>query len=89
MLFIKGICSDHTAIVPVGTDYPDLYMQGNEIIYRSYRSTDTIAILDLQGRMLYKNQCSGQWESFIVDYPGTYIINLNNRSRKIVVYNLR
>ncbi|MDR0682218.1 MAG: endonuclease [Dysgonamonadaceae bacterium] len=85
MVSIKGVCTEHAAIVPVGANYPDLCIQGNEIIYRAYSPNNTVAVLDLQGRTLYKNQCTGYWESFHAASPGMYIIKINNHPRKVLV----
>jgi endonuclease I len=85
MVYIKGICSENVSIIPVGVDEPDLYTSGKEIIYRSFNSNDSVSIKDLQGRTLYKNKCTGYWESFTTPSPGIYIITINNHPRKIFV----
>jgi endonuclease I len=85
MVSIKGVCPKHAAFVPVGANDPDLYTQGNEIVYRAYNPNKGVAILDLQGRTLYENQCTGYWESFHADSQGIYIVKINDRPRKVLL----
>ncbi|MDR0413164.1 MAG: endonuclease [Dysgonamonadaceae bacterium] len=80
---VKGICTEYAALVPIGSGHSDLYTRGNEIVYRAYDPTGTVTISDLQGNILYRNQCTGQWETFTAAYPGVYIVRINRHPRKV------
>jgi cell wall-associated NlpC family hydrolase len=80
---LRGICSDHSALIPVLSEYPDLYAQGKELFFRSFDPNDHVCIYNGNGMTIHQDQCSGRWQSFFCQQSGVYIIKINNQSKKI------
>ncbi|MDR0799622.1 MAG: endonuclease, partial [Dysgonamonadaceae bacterium] len=84
--YLTGVCSQENGIIPIGANDPDLYVQGKSIFYRLYDPADKVVIVDVQGRVVHRAQGVAFWESCTVSNSGVYIIYLNERPRKVIVY---
>ena len=83
---LKGICSENPeSIVPIGSQYADVYSENGDIVYRSYAPSDRISIRDLQGSIVYQTICTSDWQRFSVPKSGVYIVQINQSARKILV----
>jgi len=91
---LSGICSlegsgddddDDDNSIPQFAQFGDVYTEYNDIVYRTYSPSDSVAIYDYMGRLIYTNKGTGHWERYTCSNSGVYIIVINQKSRKIIV----
>ena len=84
-VFLSGVCSAESSIVPVGAEYPDVYSLNREIFFRSYALADKVFIYDIFGNLIYTDTCTGVWQSYPCPAAGVYVVKINDRAAKMVV----
>ena len=82
---LTGICSETASIIPVGVDFPDLYADNGEIVFRAYQPGTKIHIYNILGKLVYTDICTGVWQNYSTAQPGIYIVNINETTQKILV----
>jgi len=82
---LTGICSETASIIPVWADFPDLYVENNEIVFRSYQSGMQVYIYNILGKLIYTDVCTGLWQNYQTTQSGIYLVNINGKTKKIWV----
>ncbi|MCL2649564.1 MAG: endonuclease [Candidatus Azobacteroides sp.] len=82
---LLGICSETASIIPVGADFPDLYVDNGEIVFRAYQPGTKVYLYNILGRLIYTDICTGVWQNYTTTQPGIYLININGTTKKILV----
>lgn len=84
-VFLRGVCSEASPIIPVGANNPDLYTDGKDIVYRTYDTGEQVIIYNVLGQRIHTDQGSGDWQTYTAPRPGIYIVSLNKKCSKVVV----
>jgi len=82
---LTGICSETASIIPVGADFPDLYTENNEIVFRAYQSGTKVYIYNILGKLIYTDVCTGLWQHYPIAQSGIYLVNINGITKMILV----
>jgi len=85
-VYLKGICSANpSAVIPPEAQSPDVYVQNNVITFRTYAPNDSVYIYNSLGKIMHSETGTGKWQEFRCPQSGMYIIQLNGKTRKILV----
>ena len=76
VVYLNGVCSNESSIVPVDTEFLYLYAQNREIFFRSHAPADKIFIYDILGNPVYTDICTGVWQSYLCPAPGVYVVKI-------------
>ncbi|MDL2223337.1 endonuclease [Bacteroidales bacterium OttesenSCG-928-M11] len=83
-VFLRGICSEGSPIIPIGSNDPDIYTDGKEIVFRTYEANTEVNIYNSLGRCVYSGQGTADWQRFSTSKPGVYLVSLNDKCCKVV-----
>ena len=90
--YIWGDSVNYTFRLPVSSSINtidstslDLYVEGKNIVFRTYEPATQVRIFNSFGRQIYRKAGTGDWQYYLCSKPGVYIVSVNNKARKIVV----
>jgi endonuclease I len=84
LVYLKAICSKNTAVIPVESNYPDLYVEGKTVFFRAYDPNSQVEIFNSSGNLIHRDVCTGFWQYYLCSQPGVYILSVNNKARKLI-----
>ena len=85
LVYLKAVCSASSSIDNIDPVSPDLYIDRGSIIFRAYSPTTQVRIFNSSGQQVYQEMCTGDWQYYPCSKPGIYIVNINNKARKVIV----
>ena len=85
-VMLSGVCTENPGAIPVATLSPDMYVLGKSIWFRTYdMNKSPVRIYNIYGSLLSSGYGSGEWTEYQCQEPGVYIMQINNKTKKLII----